>query len=44
LDFWMNLSTYMPSSSASTIAGSDPPSRKGVIYRVAITVRQRIFW
>src|SRR4051794_27771745 len=34
-----NLSTYSPSSSASTIAGSDPPSRSGVTYRVAVTVR-----
>ena len=25
-----NFSTYSPSSSASTIAGSDPPSRSGV--------------
>src|SRR5262245_22602439 len=33
-----NLSTYMPSSSASTMAGSDPPSRNGVTYLVAMTV------
>src|SRR6185503_6577064 len=34
-----NLTTYMPSSSASTSAGSEPPSRSGVTYRVARTVR-----
>src|SRR5215216_1055648 len=33
-----NLSTYIPSSSASMIAGSDPPSRNGVTYLVAVTV------
>src|SRR5689334_16670524 len=33
-----NLSTYMPSSSASMIAGSEPPSRSGVTYLVAFTV------
>ena len=34
-----NFSTYMPSSSASTMAGSDPPSRSGVTYRVTWMVR-----
>ena len=34
-----SLTTYSPSSSASTSAGSDPPSRRGVTYRVAVTVR-----
>src|ERR1700736_2417426 len=33
-----NLSTYMPSSSASTMAGSEPPSCNGVTYRVAPTI------
>src|SRR3954464_5738424 len=33
-----NFSTYSPSSSASTRAGSDPPSRSGVTYRVTATV------
>src|ERR1041385_7930456 len=33
-----NLSTYMPSSSASTIAGSHSPSRSGVTYLAAFTV------
>src|SRR5258708_7265451 len=32
-----NLSTYKPSSSASMIAGRDPPSRSGVTYRLAVT-------
>ena len=36
-----NLRTYSPSSSASTSAGSDPPSRSGVTYLVAVTVRIR---
>ena len=31
--------TYNPSSSASTMAGSEPPSRRGVTYRVTATVR-----
>src|SRR5215813_14092191 len=35
-----NLSTYIPSSSAATMAGSDPPSRSGVTYRVTGTVRR----
>ena len=34
-----NLATYSPSSSASTTAGSEPPSRSGVTYRVAVTWR-----
>lgn len=34
-----NLTTYRPSSSASTSPGSEPPSRNGVTYRVARTVR-----
>ena len=34
-----SFTTYSPSSSASTSAGSDPPSRRGVTYRVAVTVR-----
>jgi hypothetical protein len=33
-----NFSTYSPSSSASTIAGSEPPSRRGVTYRVTLMV------
>src|SRR6185369_2965795 len=37
-----NFNTYIPSSSASTIAGSDPPSRKGVTYLVAATVLSSI--
>ena len=36
-----NLTTYRPSSSASTSPGSDPPSRSGVTYRVASTARTR---
>jgi hypothetical protein len=34
----------MPSSSASTIAGSDPPSRNGVTYLVAVTVLKLIVY
>src|SRR3954462_7860113 len=34
-----NFRTYRPSSSASTSPGIDPPSRSGVTYRVAVTVR-----
>src|SRR6185369_18009276 len=38
----LNLSTYMPSSSASMMAGSEPPSRSGVTYLVAVTVLKLI--
>src|SRR4051812_29682980 len=34
-----NFRTYRPSSSASTSPGIEPPSRSGVTYRVAVTVR-----
>jgi hypothetical protein len=34
----------MPSSSASMIAGSDPPSRNGVTYLVAMTVLKLILY
>ncbi len=37
--FEQNLRTYIPSSSASTMAGSDPPSRRGITYLAAFTVR-----
>ncbi len=37
-----NLSTYSPSSSASTSPGIEPPSRSGVTYRVAVTVRSTL--
>src|SRR3954470_6006422 len=36
----VNFTTYMPSSSASTRPGNEPPSRSGVTYRVARTVRR----
>jgi hypothetical protein len=34
----LNFKTYLKSSSASASAGKEPPSRKGVMYRVTFTV------
>src|SRR6476661_2376192 len=34
-----NFTTYVPSSSPATMAGSEPPSRSGITYSVAVMVR-----